>query len=98
MHRETLGALDGFREKYASVTNELEQHRLNLLYGMDKYRFLGLSFQRTANDCLAFIFTQLDPRDPMRAFQFSVFVDSVVRENGASVPITSLLVCIWNAG
>lgn len=61
--------LDGLHKKLDHTINDLSQ-------GMKKYAALGLEFQRSQGESMKFIFTQIDIKQPLRPFSFTMFVDA----------------------
>lgn len=57
--------------KLQKEAQKIREKRLNdLTRGIRLYKFLGLEFEKAENDCMRFTFTQVDPSDPLKPFQF----------------------------
>lgn len=62
--------------KLQKEAQKIREKRLNdLTRGIRLYKFLGLEFEKAENDCMRFTFTQVDPSDPLKPFQFLLLVD-----------------------
>lgn len=62
--------------KLQKEAQKIREKRLNdLTRGIRLYRFLGLEFEKAENGCMRFTFTQIDPSDPLKPFQFLLLVD-----------------------
>lgn len=70
-----VGRLDTSRAENDVLRKKMEQTLNDLTHGVKLYAALGLEFQKAEGDCMKFIFTQLDPNDPLKAFYFLMFVD-----------------------
>jgi hypothetical protein len=75
-HREEVEKLESMRSKLAAIRAEAAQMHNDMLYGLDKYKRLGLDFVSTPDrQGLTFVFTQIDAREPMRPFKLVICVD-----------------------
>ena len=70
------GRLEAVRAENDTLRKKMEHTLNDLTHGIKLYQSLGLEFQKAEGDCMKFIFTQVDPRDPQRQFYFLMFVDS----------------------
>ena len=70
------GRLDISRAENEVLRKKMEQTLNDLTHGIKFYAGLGLEFQKAEGDCMKFIFTQVDPKDPLRSFYFLMYVDS----------------------
>jgi myosin heavy subunit len=68
--------VDSARVELDEIRSKMERHLNDLTHGVRMYTSLGLEFLKAENDCMKFVFTQLDPKDPARQFYFLMFVDS----------------------
>jgi hypothetical protein len=73
--RETA-KLDMIRTEHEYLRSKMEQALNDLTHGVRYYKALGLEFQKSEEDCMKFVFTQIDPNDFSRIFYFLMFVDS----------------------
>lgn len=69
-------------QKFESLKKELLQSRAarektlnDLTKGIKLYQKLGLEFEKAENACMKFIFTQIDPKNHSRRFEFLLLVD-----------------------
>ena len=69
-------------QKYENYKKELLESRAarekalnDLTKGIKLYQKLGLEFEKAENDCMKFIFTQIDPKNHSRRFEFLLLVD-----------------------
>lgn len=67
--------LEKTRAEHDALRDKVERSLNDLTHGVRMYTALGLEFQKAQGDSMKFIFTQLDPKDPSRAFFFRMFVD-----------------------
>ena len=75
-HREELAKLEQIRNQLTATRSEIEQTQNDLLFGVEKYKMLGLEFHSLpSRDGLNFIFTQIDARNPMKQFRLAIRVD-----------------------
>jgi hypothetical protein len=63
------------RQKHDMLKQAMEQKLQDFAHGTNFYKMLGLEFLKTTGDCMRFSFTQIDAKDPLRAFFFVIFVD-----------------------
>mmetsp|Transcript_2648 Transcript_2648/g.2765 ORF Transcript_2648/g.2765 Transcript_2648/m.2765 type:complete len:228 (+) Transcript_2648:105-788(+) len=70
------GRLEISRVENDTLRRKMEQTLNDLTHGIKLYTALGLEFQKAEGDCMKFIFTQVDPKDPSRPFYFLMFVDN----------------------
>lgn len=71
-----LQKLDKAMEQYQSDKDKLERSKVqDMSKGVQLYLNLGLEFQKAPNDCMKFIFTQIDSKNPSKEFFFAIFVD-----------------------
>jgi hypothetical protein len=68
--------LEMTRAEHDEIRDKMERAVNDLTRGVRMYMSLGLEFQKADGDCMKFIFTQIDPSDPLKAFYFLMFVDS----------------------
>ena len=68
--------LDFSRAENDVLRKKMEQTLNDLTHGVKLYAALGLEFQKAEGDCMKFVFTQVDPKDPNRPFYFLMYVDS----------------------
>lgn len=68
--------LETIRAEHEALRAKMEQSLNDLTHGVKHYKALGLEFQKADNDCMKFVFTQIDPNDPSRPFYFLMFVDA----------------------
>lgn len=69
--------------RVASMQRELEEQQKlveksmnDMTHGIARFAALGLQFQRGHNQCMQFVFTQIDPANVNREFTFSLLVDT----------------------
>ena len=69
-------------QKHESFKKDVMESRLarekalnDLTKGIQLYQKLGLQFEKAENDCMKFIFTQIDPQNHSRRFEFLLLVD-----------------------
>lgn len=69
-------------QKHENYKKELLESRAarekalnDLTKGIKLYQMLGLQFEKAENDCMKFIFTQIDPKNHSRRFEFLLLVD-----------------------
>jgi hypothetical protein len=67
--------MNALREESAETQKRADKSVNDLTKGVQLYLNLGLEFQKAPNDCMKFIFTQIDPKNPSRQYYFSIFVD-----------------------
>jgi hypothetical protein len=67
--------LEGLLKLQKEAYKTREKRLNDLTRGVRLYRFLGLEFEKAENDCMKFTFTQIDPSDPLKPFQFLLLVD-----------------------
>jgi hypothetical protein len=67
--------LEGLLKLQKEAYKTREKRLNDLTRGVRLYRFLGLEFEKAENDCMRFSFTQIDPSDPLKPFQFLLLVD-----------------------
>lgn len=67
--------MNALREESAETQRKADKSMFDLTKGVQLYLNLGLEFQKAPNDCMKFIFTQIDPKNPSRQYYFSIFVD-----------------------
>lgn len=67
--------LEGLLKLQKEAYKNREKRLNDLTRGVRLYRFLGLEFEKAENDCMRFTFTQIDPSDPLKPFQFLLLVD-----------------------
>jgi len=95
--------VEGARAEHDEIRAKMERHLNDLTHGVRMYTALGLEFLKAENDCMKFVFTQLDPKDPTRQFSFLIFVDADDRyqlvETTPSIPaaVTQLHIRTLNA-
>ena len=70
------GRLETVRAENDALRKKMEQTLNDLTHGVKLYQSLWLEFQKAEGDCMKFIFTQVDPNDPLRAFYFLMYVDT----------------------
>ena len=70
-----VGRLETSRAENDVLRKKMEQTLNDLTHGIKLYAALGLEFQKAEGDCMKFIFTQVDPENPSKAFYFLMFVD-----------------------
>eukprot|EP01039_Chlorochromonas_danica_P006811 gene6811-7524_t len=63
------------KEQHEMKKKKMEQALKDLTHGTKYYAMLGLDFQKAENDCMKFIFSQIDRNHPMKIFYFLIFVD-----------------------
>jgi hypothetical protein len=63
------------RQEHDALRQKMEQNLQDLTHGLRFYTRLGLDFQKADGDAMKFIFTQIDPASPTRAFSFVMFID-----------------------
>lgn len=71
-----LTRVEAARAEHDEIRTKMERHLNDLTHGVRMYTALGLEFLKAENDCMKFVFTQLDPKDSARQFSFLIFVDS----------------------
>ena len=64
------------KEEKNRLEREMEATMNELTRGFRNFLYLGLEFHKADNDCMKFIFTLIDPDDPLRQFYFLLLVDS----------------------
>lgn len=57
----------------------MEKSMNDMTHGISRFSALGLQFQRAHNQCIQFIFTQIDPTNNLKEFSFSLLVDEQER-------------------
>jgi hypothetical protein len=67
--------------EYEHLQKKTENAINDLTLGVRMYLSLGLEFQKTKEDSMKFIFTQIDPLMPSRPFCFTMYVDSEDKYN-----------------
>lgn len=63
------------KEQHDLKKKKMEQALKDLTHGTKYYAMLGLDFQKAENDCMKFIFSQIDRHSPMKIFYFLIYVD-----------------------
>lgn len=87
--------LDDARAEHEILRKKMEQSLNDLIYGMRHYTALGLEFQKADSDCMKFIFTQIDEKDPNAKFFFTMFVDgNNLYQLVETKPVLNQSVCI----
>jgi kinetochore protein Spc25 len=71
-----MSRVESARSEHDEIRSKMERQLNDLTHGVRMYTTLGLEFLKAENDCMKFVFTQLDPKDPARQFYFLIFVDS----------------------
>lgn len=64
------------RAEHDEVRDKMERALNDLTHGVRMYSALGLEFHKADGECMKFVFTQLDPKDPAKPFYFLMFVDA----------------------
>lgn len=73
--------LESTRAEHDALRLKLEHSINDLTHGVRLFTSLGLEFQPSEGECIKFLFTQIDPRDPSRHFFFLMFVDAAEKFN-----------------
>ena len=68
--------LKNAKQEHDLQLTKMEKAMNDLTQGIRLYMSLGLEFQKAEGECMKFISTQIDPRDPARQFYFLMYVDS----------------------
>ena len=68
--------LEMVRAESETYRKKMEQGLNDLTHGIKFYTALGLEFQKAEGDCMKFIFTQVDPKAPLKQFYFLMYVDN----------------------
>lgn len=63
------------RQEHERIKTTMEQKLKDFTFGMSHFAKLGLEFQKAANNCMQFNFTQIDATQPKRVFYFIFYVD-----------------------
>ena len=74
-HEKENQRLEEVRKDYDQAKSQAARSIDDLTHGIKMYSYLGLEFQKADGDCMKFIFTLLDARDPSKQFFFLMFVD-----------------------
>lgn len=67
--------LNELTKEYNDLKSKSTKSMNELTHGIRFYLHLGLEFQKAPNDCMKFIFTNIDEKAPARQFYFMIFVD-----------------------
>merc|ERR1711871_1296963 len=73
--RGQMQKLQSVREEHEKARAKAERSLDDLTHGIKMYMALGLEFQKCDGECMKFIFTNIDPKDPSRKFYFLMYVD-----------------------
>ena len=73
--RIAMAKLQVIREEHEKARTKAERSLDDLTHGVKMYMALGLEFQKCDGECMKFIFTNIDPKDPSRKFYFLMYVD-----------------------
>lgn len=63
------------RKEHDYLKKAMEQKLQDFTHGTKFFQKLGLDFQKSTGDCMKFVFSQIDSKDPLRQFYFVIFVD-----------------------
>lgn len=74
--RTAMAKLQTVREEHDKARAKAERSLDDLTHGIKMYMALGLEFQKCDGECMKFIFTNIDAKDPSRKFYFLMYVDS----------------------
>jgi hypothetical protein len=94
--------VEKIREEYNTLRTTAERTIDDLTHGIRMYAGLGLEFQKAQNQCMKFIFTLIDPRDPAKQFFFLMLVDDddkyrlIDCQPALAADKTSAMVCVLN--
>lgn len=67
---------DNARVEHDAARDKMEKCINDLTQGIRLYMSLGLEFQKAEGECMKFIFTQIDPKEPSKQFYFLMLVDA----------------------
>lgn len=70
-----LEKLERFKKELLDSRIAREKTLNDLTKGIKLYQQLGLQFEKAENNCMQFIFTQIDPQNHSRKFEFFLLVD-----------------------
>ena len=70
-----LQRLENFKKGLLESRAAREKALNDLTKGIKLYQQLGLQFEKAENNCMQFIFTQIDPQNHSRKFEFFLLVD-----------------------
>lgn len=70
-----LQKLESFKKELLESRIAREKALNDLTKGIKLYQQLGLQFEKADNNCMQFIFTQIDPQNHSRKFEFFLLVD-----------------------
>jgi hypothetical protein len=63
------------KQEHDNLKKTMERKLQDFAHGTKFFQMLALDFQRSAGDCMKFIFTHVDPADPLKQFYFVIFVN-----------------------
>ncbi len=63
------------RQEHDYLKKAMEQKLQDFAHGTKFYQKLGLDFQKSTGDCMKFVFSQIDSKEPLKQFFFVIFVD-----------------------
>lgn len=67
---------DNARVEHDAARDKMEKCINDLTQGIRLYMSLGLEFQKAEGECMKFIFTQIDSKEPSKQFYFLMLVDA----------------------
>ena len=70
-----MTSLQSVRDDHEKARAKAERSLDDLTHGIKMYMALGLEFQKCDGECMKFIFTNIDAKDPSRKFYFLMYVD-----------------------
>jgi hypothetical protein len=73
--QKEINRLEAAQAEMDILRQKREQTLNDLTIGIKLYAALGLEFTKTEGDCMKFAFTNVDPKEPLCQFYFSMFVD-----------------------
>ena len=70
-----IKSLEEAKSRYNEEMRAIEKTSRDLNHGLKFYSMLGLRFEKAEGDCMKFVFTQIDPSEPLKEFFFLMLVD-----------------------